>query len=166
MFTLLRDMFGHQAWADREQWRAIEAVPAAHNDAALRNRLHHIHLVQHSFIWTVGKQTTPFSMTNAADFPTFEALRGYARDVHRTMADEFGRLSDADLEEPVVIPWFKDRPLTLSRAEALTQAVMHSQWHRGQDSSRLRDLGVTPPTLDLIVWFWIGKPAARWEEAE
>ena len=100
MFSLLRDMFGHQAWADAEQWRAIEAVPAAR---------------------------------------------------------------DADLAEQVSIPWFKDRALTITRAEALTQAVMHSQWHRGQNSTRLRELGATPPTLDLIVWYWIGKPA-RWEE--
>jgi uncharacterized damage-inducible protein DinB len=164
MFSLLRDMFGHQAWADAEQWRAIEAVPAARDDTAVRNRLHHIHLVQQSFIWTVGSQTTAFTMTSPADFPTFEVLRTYARHVHGLIDDELGRLSDADLAEQVSIPWFKDRALTITRAEALTQAVMHSQWHRGQNSTRLRELGATPPTLDLIVWYWIGKPAPRWEE--
>jgi uncharacterized damage-inducible protein DinB len=163
MFSLLRDMFGHQAWADAEQWRAIAAVPAARDDAAVRNRLHHIHVVQQSFMWTVGRRTAPFSMTSPRDFPTFDALRSYARDVHRTMADEFGRLSDTDLAGSVAIPWFKDRPLTITRAEALTQAAMHSQWHRAQNATRLRELGATPPTLDLIVWYWIGKPAARWD---
>jgi uncharacterized damage-inducible protein DinB len=78
--------------------------------------------------------------------------------------EELDRLSDTDLAEPVSIPWFKDRPFTITRTEALTQAVMHSQWHRGQSSTRLRELGATPPTLDLIVWYWIGKPAPRWEE--
>jgi uncharacterized damage-inducible protein DinB len=162
MSSLLRDLFGHQAWADAEQWRAIEAVPSARDDATVRHRLHHIHLVQQSFIWTVGNRATPISITTTEDFPTFEALRGFARDVHHTMDDEFGRLSDADLEGPVSIPWFQERPLTITRAEALTQAVMHSQWHRGQNATRLRELGATPPTLDLILWYWIGKPTARW----
>jgi len=103
-------------------------------------------------------------MTSPADCPTFEALRTYARAVHGAIDDELGRLSDTDLAGPVSIPWFKGRPLTITRAEALTQAVMHSRWHRGHNSTRLRELGVTPPTLDLIVWYWIGKPAARWEE--
>ena len=47
-------------------------------------------------------------------------------------------------------------------AEALTQAAMHSQWHRGQNAVRLRELGVEPPPVDLIVWYWKGRPAAAW----
>jgi len=43
------------------------------------------------------------------------------------------------------------------------QAVMHSQWHRGQNATRLRELGGEPPTLDLIVWIANNRPAAAWE---
>ena len=164
MFSLLRDMFAHQGWADAEQWRAIEAVTAARDDEAVRNRLHHIHVVQQAFMWTVGDRTVPFTMTTPANFPTFGALKAYARRVHGEITDQLARITDADLAESVSIPWFKDRPLTITRAEALMQAVMHSQWHRGQNSTRLRELGATPPTLDLIVWYWMGKPAAQWSD--
>jgi uncharacterized damage-inducible protein DinB len=34
----------------------------------------------------------------------------------------------------------------------LLQAVLHSQHHRGQIATRLRDLGGCPPTVDYIVW--------------
>jgi uncharacterized damage-inducible protein DinB len=34
----------------------------------------------------------------------------------------------------------------------LLQAVLHSQHHRGQIATRLRDLGGSPPTVDYIVW--------------
>jgi len=45
--------------------------------------------------------------------------------------------------------------------EALTQMAMHSQWHRGQNATRLRELGAQPPTVDLIAWYWKGRPSAR-----
>jgi uncharacterized damage-inducible protein DinB len=32
------------------------------------------------------------------------------------------------------------------------QAVLHSQHHRGQVSTRLRALGGAPPTVDYIIW--------------
>lgn len=164
MLSLIRDLHAHQAWADAEQWRAVAACPAARDDEAVRARLHHIHLVQHTFIWTVGDRAAPFGMTSAADFETFDALRAYARKVHALIDGELARLSDADLAGTVAIPWFEERPLAITRGEALLQAVMHSQWHRGQNATRLRELGAVPPTLDLIVWFWLGRPAAHWED--
>jgi uncharacterized damage-inducible protein DinB len=163
MFSLLRDMFDHQLWADAEHWRTMESSPAARDDETLRNRLHHIHLVQQSFMWTVGDRSTPFAMSNASDFPTFDALKSYARRVHDEIAQQFSMLTDDRLVEPVTIPWFTERALTISRAEALTQSVMHSQWHRGQNATRLRELGVAPPTIDLIVWYWVGKPRPLWD---
>jgi uncharacterized damage-inducible protein DinB len=67
------------------------------------------------------------------------------------------------LDTPVDIVWFNDPPLRITVAEALTQCAMHSQWHRGQNAARLRELGTEPPTLDLIVWYWKGRPPAVWE---
>jgi uncharacterized damage-inducible protein DinB len=60
------------------------------------------------------------------------------------------------------VDWFKDPPLTITIAEALTQCAMHSHYHRGQNATRLRELGVEPPLTDLIVWYWRGRPAAAW----
>src|SRR5438876_7091463 len=60
MHRLLRDLYGHQAWTDAEHYRAIEAHPPARDDRAIRERLHHIHLVQRAFLWAVTGQTTAF----------------------------------------------------------------------------------------------------------
>ena len=70
-------------------------------------------------------------------------------------------IAEARSNERIDIPWFKDPPLSLTVAEALTQMAMHSQWHRGQNATRLRELGGEPPTTDLIVWYWKGRPSAR-----
>jgi uncharacterized damage-inducible protein DinB len=61
------------------------------------------------------------------------------------------------------MPWFKEPALTITVGEALTQCAMHSQWHRGQNATRLRELGATPPTGDLIVWYWKGRPVPAWD---
>jgi uncharacterized damage-inducible protein DinB len=56
--------------------------------------------------------------------------------------------------------WFKDPPLTITVAEALTQCSRHSHYHRGQNAARLRELGGEPPTTDLIVWHGKAAPGA------
>jgi uncharacterized damage-inducible protein DinB len=65
------------------------------------------------------------------------------------------------LEEMIEVPWFQP-PLKISVRHALTQAAMHSHYHRGQNATRLRELGGVPPGTDFIVWLRDGKPAAKW----
>ncbi len=163
MDSLLRDLYGHQAWADAEHWRAIAAHPPACDDQAIRHRLHHLHLVQRSFIWAVGDRIDEFAFSKPEDFKTFGDLRAFARESHTHIDRLLTRVTDSRLAEGVTIPWFTDPPLTITVREALTQCAMHSQWHRGQNAVRLRELGGTPPTVDLIVWYWKGRPAPTWD---
>jgi uncharacterized damage-inducible protein DinB len=158
MHRLLSDLYGHQSWADAEHWRAIGASQRAREDRAILDRLHHIHLVQSAFLWATGDRSAQFSVSKPGDFAGFEELREYARNVHARVARLIERLGDARLAESITMPWFNDPPLTLSVAEALTQAAMHSHYHRGQNATRLRELGVEPPTTDLIIWYWKGRP--------
>jgi len=162
MNPLLRDLYGHQEWADAEHWRAIEATPAAADDAALRARLHHLHLVQRAFRWVVGDRRTPFAITKPEDVTGLGDVKSMAREYH----EEVGRFLEALPEERfgqrIDVPWFRDPPLSLTVAEALAQCAMHSQWHRGQNAVRLRELGAEPPPVDLIVWYWKGRPPPAW----
>ena len=66
------------------------------------------------------------------------------------------------MEEIIEVPWFKP-PAKISVRQALTQAAMHSHYHRGQNATRLRELGGVPPMTDYIVWLKNGQPAAQWE---
>ena len=70
------------------------------------------------------------------------------------------------LEERIAIPWFQNPPLSTTVTEALTQCAMHSHYHRGQNATRLRELGAEPPLTDLIVWCWKGRPAPQWSEQD
>jgi uncharacterized damage-inducible protein DinB len=162
MNPLIADLYGHQAWADAELWRAIEAHPAASTDEVIRNRLHHIHIVQRAFRWIVSARELPFAMTAAADFQALDDLKAYAREYHDEMRRYLDTLDDDVLEKKIDILWFKDPPLHITVGEALTQCAMHSHHHRAQNATRLRELGGEPPMTDLIVWYWKGRPTPRW----
>jgi uncharacterized damage-inducible protein DinB len=162
MNPLLRDFYDHQVWADAEHARAIGVHPPARDDPAIRNRLHHIAHVQRAFLWTVADDRAPFAFTKPEDFAAFDDLQRYSREYHDAIRTFLSRVSDARLEEPVTIQWFKDPPLTITVTEALTQCAMHSHYHRGQNATRLRELGGVPPMTDLIVWYWKGRPQPSW----
>jgi uncharacterized damage-inducible protein DinB len=162
MNPLLRDFYGHQVWADAEHWRAIEAHPPACEDATLRTRLHHIHMVQRVFLWAVGDRAIGFAVTKPEDFGSLADLKNYARESHLEFERFLHRVTDSRLDERIGMPWFRDPPLSITVSEALTQCAMHSHYHRGQNATRLRELGGDPPPTDLIVWYWKGRPAPVW----
>jgi uncharacterized damage-inducible protein DinB len=163
MTALLQDLYDHQEWADAAHWRALAAVPSAREHHDLRRRLHHIHQVQRMFVWLVGDRTAAPKPTKPGDFAAFEDLRAYARGSHEQIRTMLASLTDARLAETIVIPWFPPPQPTLTIENALAQMAMHSHYHRGQNATILRELGGEPPTTDLIVWHWKGKPAAEWD---
>jgi uncharacterized damage-inducible protein DinB len=159
--SLLRDMWLHHAWADAEHWRAFEAFPAALQDPTLFERLHHVHLTQSAWAWAISDRQQEFVFSKPGDFTPAAALKDFAMTTHQALA-RAAALSDSELERLIDIPWFTDPPLQVSVREGLTQVSMHSHYHRGQNATRLRELGGEPPGTDLIIWIWKGRPAARW----
>jgi uncharacterized damage-inducible protein DinB len=158
----LLELYGHQAWADAEHWRAIQAHPAALSDPAIRKRLVHIHLVESAFLWLVGPRHAEFAAFEVADFPDIINLKARARAFHAGFAALLDEMSDERLAEEIGVPWFKDPPLRIRVEDALLQAAMHSQYHRGQNATRMRELGVEPPLTDFIAWLWRGRPRPDW----
>jgi len=162
MLSYLDELYAHQEWADAEHWRALEDHGPALGDQAIRERLHHIHMVQSAYLWIVGPRTAPFVMTKVEDYPSAADLKAFARKVHRDSAAMRGGMDEARLTEIIEVPWFQP-PLKISVRHALMQATMHSHYHRGQNATRLRELGGVPPGTDFIVWLRDGQPAARWD---
>ena len=161
MPSYLDELYAHQEWADAEHWRAFEEYPAALDDRAVRTRLHHIHLVQSGFLWIVGPRTVQFAMTKVEDFANISDLKTFARRVHSELSAMRSGMEESRLAETIEVPWFRP-PLKISVRHALTQAAMHSHYHRGQNATRLRELGGVPPGTDFIVWLRAGQPAAKW----
>ncbi|HKT87013.1 MAG TPA: DinB family protein [Candidatus Sulfotelmatobacter sp.] len=161
MDSSIEELYAHQEWADAEHWRAIEAHPPAFSDVKMRERLLHIHQVQHAFLWVTGSRSAGFAFKKMEDFPSMLELKNYGREGLAQLNAFVHSLSSDAGENVIEVPWF--RPAAkISVRQALTQTAMHSHYHRGQNATRLRELGGTPPTTDFIVWLYKGKPAANW----
>jgi len=160
MSSYLDELYAHQEWADAEHWRAFEGHPAALTDKALSERLLHIHMVQHAYLWIMGPRTSEFAFKKPEDFPSMADLKKYAQRGLEEVGEFLKKTDQNRLEEFIEVPWFK--PMKISVRHALTQAAMHSHYHRGQNATRLRELGGAPPMTDFIVWLRAGQPAAQW----
>jgi uncharacterized damage-inducible protein DinB len=88
-------------------------------------------------------------------------VKSYAREGLSQLNQWLKGCSPKRLSEMIDVIWFRP-PAKITVAQALTQAAMHSHYHRGQNATRLRELGGVPPTTDFIVWLHKGQPAANW----
>ncbi len=156
----LRDMIRHMEWADAEHWKALEKFPGGLNDLTIQKHLHHIHLVQHAFCSVVSEKAPTWKKQE--DFRTAAGLKSWAKEQHANLEVFLKNATDSTLSYKVTVPWFKNPPLKITIAEALTQVTMHSHYHRAQNALRFRDIGGDPPLTDIIAWYWKGRPKAEW----
>jgi uncharacterized damage-inducible protein DinB len=162
---MLQDLYRHMEWADAEVWRAVLASPAAGEDAVIREKLHHIHLVQRGFLDGWRGQKPKFR--ELPELESHEATIRWARENHRLMQEHVA--AARNLDDVFVVPWQKwieeaigGKPGPTTYGESMLQVVMHSLYHRGQVNTRLREVGAVPPLVDYIAWLWRERPAPRW----
>jgi uncharacterized damage-inducible protein DinB len=162
MRQIVHDLVKHQSWADAIHWNAFERFPAAINDRIIIDRQFHIHLVQRGFLHAI--QELDFQMP-AEETKEPGRLKAYAIETYELIWEYFKEVTENMLSEKVIIPWFKDPELEITRARAIMQMTTHSHYHRGQNATRLRELGGDPPLTDLIIWYWKGEPDPEWNSA-
>jgi len=159
-----RELLGHAEWADSVVWKAVLAL--GEEDAELRSKLHHLHLVQWSYlhIWR-GEPVRPREL---ATFQRLSAIRGWAREYYRELTAYLAGLQPSALAREVRFPW-ADRLVQqfgvakpASWGESVVQVAMHNSYHRGQVARRIREQGGESPLSDYIAWIWQGRPGADW----
>ncbi len=159
MLTLLTSLTHHQAWADATLLTAVQSHPNSLHDEQILKTLHHIVMVQRLYpARMVGR---PFDKEKESQRrESFDQLVQLYRATHEELLAFVTNLTEADLERKSELPVLNFHP---TLAEGLTQVFMHSQNHRGQCLTRLRENGAQPPTLDYILWAK-DKHAPAWPE--
>jgi uncharacterized damage-inducible protein DinB len=160
MLSFLRDLLGHAEWANAVFFHTWGKSPARDHEE-LRRRVGHIIGVQQGFLAVIRGETP--SLPPDGPPPTYDELKARALSCHAGLRDLAAGLQEDGLTRTVRVPWFPDPPCVITVSEALVQAAMHSQHHRGQCMTRLKDFGGEPKNVDWIIWLWKKKPAARWE---
>jgi uncharacterized damage-inducible protein DinB len=159
MLTFLRDLLAHAEWADAVFFHTWGKSPARDHEE-MRRRVDHIVGVQQGFLAILRDETSG----RPPDGPpsSFEDLKARAPAVHAAVRDFTAALQPEGLSRTVRIPWFPEPPCVITVAEALVQMALHTQHHRGQCMTRLKDLGGEPKNVDWIIWLWKQKPQGRW----
>ena len=143
MASYLDELYAHQEWADAEHWRAFEAHPP-HSMTKYPGTS-----APYSFgaAWfRVGDECgkTGVRLQKLEDFPSMAELKKYGQDGLLHLNEFVKSLDAARAEEIIEVPWFRP-PAKISIRQALTQAAMHSHYHRGQNATRFPSLGGVPP---------------------
>jgi uncharacterized damage-inducible protein DinB len=162
MLSFLRDLLAHAEWANAVFFHAWGKSPARDHEE-LRRRVEHLIEVQQRLLSLVrGK--IPAAAPGGPP-AAFAELKTRAEKCHASLHEFAATLTAESLSATVRMPFFPDPPCVITTAEAIVQIAMHTQHHRGQCMTRLRDFGGEPKNVDWIVWLWRQKPSARWGSA-
>jgi uncharacterized damage-inducible protein DinB len=162
MLTFLRDLMAHAEWANAVFFHTWSKSPARDHEE-MRRRVGHIIGVQQGFLSILSSEPPGRPPPPDAPPPSFDDLKKRAESCHAGLLDYVASLQPEGLSPTVRIPWFPDPPCIITIAEALVQAAMHTQHHRGQCMTRLKDFGGEPKNVDWIIWLWKQKPKGRWD---
>ena len=147
--ALFQGRVRHQAYADAAILESVQRHATASADQKLREMLHHI-LVAHRY-WLHLCQGLPFHHETESTVPlTLAELSTQFQSTQSQQLRWLDGAGDASLDRVLESPFFPGRQVKV--CEALTQILLHSQGHRAQIATRLRELGGEPPPLDYILW--------------
>ena len=150
---LLRDMARHQAWADAAHWKALRENSTLLEDAEIRKRLNHM-VSALAMLTRLAHGGTP-DFSGAKEIEPADALEAALGTAN---ANLIAAIDSVDMERMIPLPRGPKGPWEAPAGMLLLQAITHSQHHRAQNASRMRQLGATPPMTDFIIWYAMGRP--------
>ncbi len=92
-------------------------------------------------------------MLNPADYLSLDALRAKWAEIEREQTDFINGVTDASLETVIAYVNTKGETWRYSLGQMLQHVVNHSCYHRGQVTTRLRQLGAKPAATDFLLFF-------------
>lgn len=150
---LLQDLARHQAWADTLHWKALHENIALLEDQEIHKRLNHMVSAVRMLTALARGQTVDLSgMKDIEPAGQLEAA------MMKGSAELVEAINSIDLQKMITLPRGPKGPWEAPAGVLLLQAITHSQHHRGQNAARMRQLGVTPPMTDFVIWYALGQP--------
>jgi uncharacterized damage-inducible protein DinB len=112
-----------------------------------------VHILAAEWIWLERwKGVSPKALLDPADFPTVESVTTRLSEVETECAGFIQGLTDEALTQAVTYTNTKGEKWTYSLEQMMQHVANHSSYHRGQVATMLRQLGVSPREVDLLVY--------------
>jgi len=153
--STLQELFVYNYWARDRQLEACEALtaeqflrPMGNSFASLRDTL--AHLLGAEWIWLERwRGRSPQALPPVTDYPTLTALREAWGPVEQGVRDYLSGLSEEAFAGRFSFTNAKGETWTYPVWRSLLHVSNHQTYHRGQVTMFLRQLGVSPPALDV-----------------
>jgi uncharacterized damage-inducible protein DinB len=156
----IRDLFAYHEWATDQQLTAIRQL----TEEQLHRRLggsfptihqNLLHLVGADELWItrLTREGAPGSMFQEADFPALEDVERQLGITRQKWKRYLQQLDDERLQQPFTYRNLRGEEATLTLWHILYHVANHATYHRGQITSMLRQLGVTPPGVDALLFY-------------
>lgn len=162
----LTDLYQHMEWADAKVWASVISSENAEKDSKLYEYFYHLHIAQYAFLraWRGEPRETPYPK-----FDNSKDLMLWGKAYYSELFEHLKAVTDEKLLEVMLLSWatmvekrLGVAPQNTTLNDTMLQVALHSQYHRGQINTRLREVGVEPPLVDYIAWVWLGRPTASW----
>ena len=150
---VLLEMARHQAWADAAHWKILRENATLLEDEEIRTRLNHMSMAL-KMLSSLARGETP----DVAGMKEVDSIDDLEVSMGKTHRDLVATLQSTDLDKMIALPRGPKGPFEAPAGVLLLQAITHSQHHRGQNASRMRQLGATPPMTDFVIWYALGRP--------
>ena len=162
--TLLRPLFGYQAWANKDLLTKLEELtPDRHGDAQHKA----IRLINHAFV--VGRifaahltgEKHPYSASETDETPTLPELRTSVTASDQWYLDYLERVTQEELAQSIAFRFTDGDKGTMTRQEMLLHVATHGGYHRGEVGRILGQLKIMPPWDTFAVYLHQSEPARR-----
>lgn len=155
----LRELYDYNSWARHHQLAVCEGLsdeqlsrPLGSSFGSLLDTLQH--LLGAEWVWMER-----FDGREARSVPWYEetqsltSLRSRWVDVEADLGRFVSQLTPETIARPLTYVNFKGETWTYPLWQTLLHLVNHGTYHRGQVTMGLRQLGATPPAIDLLVYY-------------
>lgn len=155
----IAELFAYNAWANRKLFSALEALSAEDYTRDLRTSFGGLHgtvahIVWAEDLWLRRWEGAPApAVAQGKDLASLAAARERWEAVEQRRATFVRGLTDARLEDVLVVRASSGGEFRHPLRETLLHTVDHSSYHRGQLVAMLRQLGRTPPATGLVGYY-------------
>ena len=147
----------YSRWADERLLAACAALTPAQYTLELGGsfptlQLTVAHLAGTAKLWSLRLAGLPYSgIPPAAEIPDVDTARARLAEAYEVFA-AVAPVWEAAGDEPFTFRRVAGGEVTRPRWVVFRHIVNHATYHRGQIANMLRQVGVTPPSTDLLYW--------------
>jgi len=156
---VLNQLFEYNSWASSRQLDICRTLSQQQFEQALGNSFTSVratlaHLLGAEWVWLERlRGRSPERLLAIADFPTLEAIERRWEAIDHGFQEHLSGLNEEQLLRKVSYVNFQGETWVYPVWLVLLHIINHQTYHRGQITTLIRQLGIQPPAIDLLIPF-------------